>query len=108
MATAAPAAACCSTATHRSVVRSGGPVCGSLADIRQVVIAARQGRAITVGDVAEVRAGERPRFGIVAADDRDSIVEGIVSMTKGGDPAKINAELKRAHRAARRPGCRPA
>lgn len=75
------------------VVRSGG-LFSSLEDIRNVVITSRQGRAITVGDVAEVKQGERPRFGIVAADKRDSIVEGIVSMTKGGDPAKINAELK--------------
>ncbi len=75
------------------VVRSDG-LFYSTADIRNVVITSRQGRPITVGDVADVRAGERPRYGIVAANERDSIVEGIVSMTKGGDPAKINAELK--------------
>lgn len=76
------------------VVRSGG-LFASLADIRNVVIASRQGRAITIGDVAVVREGERPRFGIAASDKHDSIVEGIVSMIKGGDPAKINDELKR-------------
>ena len=75
------------------VVRSSG-LFDSVADIRSVVIVSRQGRAITVGDVAAVREGERPRFGIVAQDKRDSIVEGIVSMNKGGDPSKINAELK--------------
>ena len=75
------------------VVRSAG-LFKNLEDIRRVVVAARQGRAITVGDVAEVREGERPRFGIVGANQRDSIVEGIVSMTKGGNPAKINADLR--------------
>ncbi len=75
------------------VVRSAG-LFRNLQDIRSVVVTARQGRSITVGDVAEVREGERPRFGIVAADQRDSIVEGIVSMTKGGNPAKINADLR--------------
>jgi len=75
------------------VVRSAG-LFASLEDIRKVVIAARQGRAITVGDVATVREGERPRYGIVAGDRRDSIVEGIVSMIKGGNPSKINADLK--------------
>jgi cobalt-zinc-cadmium resistance protein CzcA len=75
------------------VVRSSG-LFSKLADIRDTVVAARQGRAITVGDVAMVREGERPRFGIVGADQRDSIVEGIVSMTKGGNPAIINADLK--------------
>ncbi len=75
------------------VVRSAG-LFNDMADIRKVVVAARQGRPVTVGDVAVVREGERPRFGIVGADQRDSIVEGIVSMTKGGNPAKINEDLK--------------
>lgn len=75
------------------VVRSAGLFAGQ-EDIRKVVVAARQGRAITVGDVAAVREGERRRFGIVATGERDSIVEGIVSMTKGGNPSKINADLK--------------
>ncbi|MGZ5270783.1 MAG: efflux RND transporter permease subunit [Ramlibacter sp.] len=75
------------------VVRSSG-LYTDVSDIARVVIASRQGRPITVGDVASVRVGEHPRFGIVAADDRDSIVEGIVLMTKGGNPAKINAALQ--------------
>lgn len=75
------------------VVRSNG-LYADVADVARVVIASRQGRAITVGDVARVRVGEHPRFGIVAADARDSIVEGIVLMTKGGNPAKINKQLK--------------
>lgn len=75
------------------VVRSAG-LFGSLEDIRKVVIAARQGQSITVGDVASVTESERPRYGIVAVDQQDSIIEGIVSMTKGGNPSKINAALK--------------
>jgi cobalt-zinc-cadmium resistance protein CzcA len=75
------------------VVRSAG-LFATLDDIRKVVIIARQGQAITVGDVATVKEAERPRFGIVAFDKKDSIVEGIVSMTKGGNPSKINAALK--------------
>lgn len=75
------------------VVRSAG-LFATLDDIRKVVIIARQGQSITVGDVATVKEAERPRFGIVAFDKTDSIVEGIVSMTKGGNPSKINAALK--------------
>jgi len=75
------------------VVRTAG-LYGSAADIGRAVIAARQGRAITVADVATVREGIRPRFGIVAVDRQDSVVEGIVSMTKGGNPSRINADLK--------------
>ncbi|MFT3812263.1 MAG: CusA/CzcA family heavy metal efflux RND transporter [Acidovorax sp.] len=75
------------------VVRASG-LFSELEDVRKVVITARQGRPITVGDVATVRVGERPRFGMVAADQRDSIVEGIVSMIRGGNPSVINADLK--------------
>lgn len=75
------------------IVRSAG-LYKELADLGRVVVAARQGRAITVADVASVKTGERQRYGIVAADQRDSVVEGIVSMTKGGNPSKINADLK--------------
>jgi cobalt-zinc-cadmium resistance protein CzcA len=76
------------------VVRASG-LLRNLDDIRQVVVAARQGRPVTVGDVATVRAGERPRNGIVSVDREDSVVEGIVLMSKGGNPATVNAELKR-------------
>ena len=75
------------------VVRSAG-LFATLDDIRKAVIIARQGQSITVGDVATVKEAERPRFGIVGFDNKDSIVEGIVSMTKGGNPSKINAALK--------------
>ncbi|MYM40545.1 efflux RND transporter permease subunit [Duganella qianjiadongensis] len=75
------------------IVRSAG-LYKELADLGRVVVAARQGRAITVADVASIKIGERQRYGIVAADQRDSVVEGIVSMTKGGNPSKINADLK--------------
>lgn len=75
------------------VVRSSG-LFNSLDDIRKVVIAARQGQSITVGDVAKVTESERPRYGIVAVDNQDSVIEGVVSMTKGGNPSKINAALK--------------
>jgi cobalt-zinc-cadmium resistance protein CzcA len=74
------------------VVRSSGLFTNTV-DIQKVVITARQGRPITVGDVAQVREGERARYGIVGADKQDSIVEGIVLMTKGGNPAAVNAAL---------------
>lgn len=75
------------------VVRTQG-LYANLEDIRRVVVAARQGRAITVADVADVHVGERPRYGVVGIDGQDQAVEGIVSMTKGGNPARINADLR--------------
>jgi cobalt-zinc-cadmium resistance protein CzcA len=74
------------------VVRSLG-LYRSLDDIRHTVVVAHHGQPITVGDLADVSSGERERSGIVALDKRDDVVEGIVDMTKGQDPAKVNEAL---------------
>lgn len=76
------------------VIRSIG-LFASLDDIRSAVIASRGGRPVLVSDVAEVAIGPRPLSGAVAYNDRDSVVEGIVLMTKGNDAAKVVADLKR-------------
>jgi heavy metal efflux system protein len=74
------------------VVRAVG-LFSSLDDIRAAVVQARDGKTVTVGDVAEVAVGDRPLSGIVANDDQDSVVEGIILMTKGGDPSKVVADV---------------
>lgn len=66
----------------------------TVADISDVVIAARNGRSIRVGDVASVVIGERTRSGIVAHNDNDDVVQGIVSMIKGSNASKVVAEVK--------------
>ena len=67
----------------------------SLDDIGQVIVASRNGRTILVADLAEsVAVGRRPLSGIVGFDDRDSIVEGIVLMTKGQNAATVVKELQ--------------
>ena len=66
-----------------------------LEDIRAAIVTARDGKTVTIGDVAEVAIGDRPLSGIVANDDNDSVVEGIVLMTKGGDPSKVVTEVIR-------------
>ena len=75
------------------VVRSIG-LYARIEDIRSAVIASRGGKPILVSDVAAVEIGPRPLSGAVAFNDRDSIVEGIVQMTKGSDAAKVVADLK--------------
>ncbi len=75
------------------VVRSIG-LFASLEDLRNTVVAARGGRTILVSDVAEVAIGPRPQSGMVAWNERDSVVEGIVQMTKGNDAAKVVEALK--------------
>jgi cobalt-zinc-cadmium resistance protein CzcA len=74
------------------VVRAVG-LFSSLDDIRAAIVSARDGKTVTVGDVAEVVVGDRPLSGIVGNDDQDSVVEGIILMTKGGDPSKVVADV---------------
>jgi cobalt-zinc-cadmium resistance protein CzcA len=75
------------------VIRSVG-LFENLDDIAHVVVASRGGRPIVVSDLGEVKIGSRTRTGIVAFNDKDEIVQGIVQMIKGQDPAKVVADLK--------------
>ncbi len=75
------------------VVRSIG-LYTSLEDLRNTVVAARGGRTVLVSDLAEVAVGPRPLSGMVAWNQHDSVVEGIVQMTKGNDAAKVVEALK--------------
>src|SRR5262249_15396609 len=80
---------------EEALVLGGIGLFRTLDDIGRVVVASRGGRPILVSDVAAgVSIGSRPRSGIVAFNDRDDIVEGIVVMVKGGNAAKVVAALK--------------
>ena len=74
------------------VVRSIG-LFATLEDLRNTVVVAR-GPYGLVSDLAEVVIGPRPLSGMVAWNERDSVVEGIVQMTKGNDAAKVVESLK--------------
>jgi cobalt-zinc-cadmium resistance protein CzcA len=75
------------------VVRSIG-LFENIEDIGRVVVASRGGRPIVVSDVGTVEIGPRPRTGIVAFNAQPDVVQGIVQMIKGYDPAKVIADLK--------------
>ena len=75
------------------VVRSIG-LFRNLDDITRVVVTAKDGKTVLVGDVGEVLIGDRPRSGIVAFNERDNIVEGIVLMTKGQNATKVVEGIK--------------
>jgi cobalt-zinc-cadmium resistance protein CzcA len=62
---------------------------GSADDVRNVVVSARAGTPLTVGDVARVSIGAVPRRGQVSKDREDEVVEGIVLLRKGEDPARV-------------------
>lgn len=66
----------------------------NLDDIARVVVNAKNGTPVFVGDLGQVVIGNRTRSGIVAFNQRDDVVEGIVDMTKGQNPAKVIAALK--------------
>lgn len=75
------------------VVRSIG-LFQNIRDIENVVVSAANGKTVLVGDVADVVIGNRPRSGIVAFNNRDDVVEGIVDMTKGQNATKVVEALR--------------
>ena len=65
-----------------------------LGDIGRVAVKASDGKTILVSDLGEVTIGARNRSGVVSYNDRDTVVEGIVQMTKGANATKVVTELK--------------
>jgi len=55
----------------------------SLDDMKNVVIAARNGVPVFLQDVAEVHEGFQPRLGRAGMDDQNDVVEGIVLLQRG-------------------------
>ncbi|MFJ5444906.1 efflux RND transporter permease subunit [Methylobacillus methanolivorans] len=66
----------------------------SLDDIANTVIDSRGGKPILVSDIGQVVIGDRTRSGIVAFNEKDDVVEGIVIMNKGQNPARVIDALR--------------
>jgi cobalt-zinc-cadmium resistance protein CzcA len=77
------------------VVRGIGQV-RSLSDLGNIVITEKQGTAIFLRDLGEVRYGALERRGILGKDDDPDGVSGIVLLLKGENPSAV---LKRIHAA---------
>ncbi len=77
-----------------SLVIRGMGIFGNLVDIGRVVVKAKDGKTVLVSDLGEVAVGARTRSGVVSYNERDTVVEGIVQMTKGGNATKVVTELK--------------
>lgn len=75
------------------VIRSIGRI-EDAEDIRSIVLDAKEGVTITLGDVANVYQGHTPRRGGASADHDDEIVQGIVMMRRGENPSDL---LKALH-----------
>lgn len=70
------------------VIRSIGRI-ENAEDIRSIVLQAKGGVTVTLGDVANVYQGHTPRRGGASADYDDEIVQGIVMMRRGENPTNL-------------------
>ena len=63
-------------------------------DLRRIVVDARRGVPVFIGDVAEVSVGAMPRQGAVTRDGRGESVAGMVIMLKGENGRDVGARVK--------------
>ncbi len=59
----------------------------SLGDLENIVVAAQKGTPVRVRDIGQVGIGHAIRFGVLGRDHEDDLVQGIVLMRKGENPA---------------------
>ena len=82
-------------ASEQYTVRGLGRV-ASERDLGAIVLAAHQGTAVTLRDVAEVKVGTVPRQGAVTRDGKGETVSGMVIMLKGQNSKTVIERVKRA------------
>ena len=75
------------------LVRSDGSI-RTLDDVRAIAVLERNGQAVRVGDVAEVRMGSLTRYGAVSQDGKREAVEGLVLGLRGANAQKVVREVK--------------
>ncbi len=66
----------------------------SIEDIENILIEVRESTPILVKHVAEVKVSSKPRLGVVGLQDDEDLVQGIVVMLRGENPAEVIAKLK--------------
>ena len=65
----------------------------SMDDIRNTVVRTKEARAVTVGDIAEVREGRAPRFGAVTIDGEEAMF-GMVLQRTATNAARVVESIK--------------
>ncbi|WP_297431060.1 CusA/CzcA family heavy metal efflux RND transporter, partial [Sulfurimonas sp.] len=65
----------------------------TLDDIRNTIVKATEGQAVTIGDVANVAKGSAPRFGAVSIDAKEAVM-GMVLQRSATNAAKVVERLK--------------
>ena len=64
------------------------------AEVERVVVMARDGAPVRVGDVATVRLGALPRYGVVTKDGGHEVVSGMVLKLQGADSRQVIVDVK--------------
>ena len=75
------------------LVRAEGAI-RNLDDVRAIVLQARDGRVVRVGDVAEVRFGALTRYGAVSQSGRGEAVQGLVLGLRGANAQTVVSGVK--------------
>lgn len=75
------------------IVRATGAV-KTTEDLRQVTLTARGGKAVRLGDVADVRIGSLTRYGAVTKDGKGEAVQGLVLGLRGADTGAVVAGVR--------------
>ena len=75
------------------LVRAEGAI-RNLDDVRAIVLQARDGRIVRVGDVAEVRFGALTRYGAVSQSGRGEAVQGLVLGLRGANAQTVVSGVK--------------
>ena len=82
-------------ASEQYTVRGLGRI-GSERDLGAIVLAAHQGTAVYLRDVAEVKIGQMPRQGAVTRDGKGETVSGMVIMLRGQNSKTVIERVKQA------------
>ena len=75
------------------IVRAVGAI-RTLEDLREVMVSARSGKTVRLGDVALVRTGSLTRYGAVTKDGGGEAVEGLVLGLRGADTGAVVAGVR--------------
>jgi cobalt-zinc-cadmium resistance protein CzcA len=75
------------------LIRSDGNI-HTLDDVRAIVIQSRDGVAVRVGDVADVRIGQLTRYGTVTQNGKGEAVEGLVLAMRGANAQKVVDQVR--------------
>ncbi len=75
------------------LVRSDGSI-RTLDDVRAIAVLSRDGQAVRVGDVAQVRMGSLTRYGAVTRDGQAEAVQGLVLGLRGANAQKVVRDVK--------------